>query len=504
MKSVKFFILAVGLITTACGVLPSAKGKNGYNIVLTLSGDLNSAGSVFQSSATDINLSGAADNKQSGAADNKQSGAADNKQSGAADNSQSDKKEPKLNLFKKNVKDDTAKEKERSKVTLALQNADKIVVINSTPVVKSGTYRFEDKQTLAPGQYIFLLNGKRLFNFLISSEKWVDLQFSAKIEHGRATQITAKGDKENNAYIEFQRFIQEANRNPNTPLSEYDISQIDRYADSIAKRFPNTVLALIANFTSKPPHPKYMALHDPRVLNTSYLPLLMRNYFTNLVSDHSYSVIPQVDSILNRCTNPLVKEWCGEFLLNYFFSSNIMGMENVTVHIAKKYLDGELKASDNEMLAELWNYVAFNERCLLGMPAPELRLPDLSNQLKSLRDIRANYTILLFYDDDCPICREEIPKINEIYRQYRTKGVAVYAVYTQDRYNMWRNYTQNLNEWIHVWDPYFASGFHRLYNVTGTPKLYLLDRNKTIIGRGIDSEILQQLLTFYINKETVH
>ena len=384
------------------------------------------------------------------------------------------------------------------KVTLALQTTDQVVVINSLPKYKKGEYRFTGKHLLAPGQYTFLQNGKRLFNFLVSYEQRVNLRFMAKVENGRTTELTVQGDEENRAYMEFQRFIQDANRKPN--LVEADIQRIDRYVDSIALQYPHSLLAIIARNISTPPLPQYMALHDRRVLNTSILPLRLQSFFTNWVLPRSEAVIPQIDSILNRCTDPLVKEWCGTFLLSYFLSSNIMGMENAVIHVAKKYLNGELKSADADLLSEIENYVSFNERSLVGMDAPELLLPNIQGEPISLRGLHANYTILLFYDEDCPICQEEIPKIDSVYQRYKSNNILVYAVYTQDRAQAWREYVHSLSpDWIHVWDPDFSSAFHKLYNVTGTPKLYLLDRNKIIIGRGIDAHVLQQILSYHLD-----
>lgn len=392
----------------------------------------------------------------------------------------------------------TNKSNPLGKVSLALQTTNSVVVIDSLPTLKKGSYRFTGKQSLAPGQYTFIQNGRRLFNFLISSEQQVKLKFAATIENGRTTQIAVEGDSENKAYMEFQRFIQDANRNPN--LTEEDVLNIDRYTDSIALRFPNTLLAIIANNISKPPLPQYMALHDGRVLNTSILPIRITSFFTNIVPPQPECVIPQIDSIFLLATNTAVKEWCGEFLLSTFLSSSIMGMENAAVHVAKKYLNGEITGADDELLAEIESYVSFNECSLLGMTAPELLLPNVEGQPISLTSIKATYTILLFYDEDCPVCQEQIPEINQTFKQYSTKGVSVYAVYTQDLFDAWRTYSTNLNpEWIHVWDPDFSSGFHKLYNVTGTPKIYLLDQNKTIIGRGIDARVLQQILSYYLD-----
>ena len=387
---------------------------------------------------------------------------------------------------------------QNGKVEMALQTTDKMIIIDSLPNVIDGTYHFTGNQPLTPGQYAFLQNGRRLFHFLISFEEMVNLQFSALVENGQTSQLSVLNDPENEAYIKLQRFIQDVNRKSNP--SEADFLSVDRYTDSISLLFPNSILSIIARNISTPPLPQYMALHDKRVLNTSLLPLRLQSFFTNVVSPQPDKIIPQIDSILNYSTDPLVKDWCGTFLLSYFLSSNIMGMEKVAIHIAKKYIDGEIKNNDQDFLHDLEAFVSFNENSLIGLPAPELLLPDADGQLISLRNLDANYTILLFYDENCPICLEELPEIDQVVQQYKSHNIKVYAVYTQDRYEAWRTYVLTLNpEWTFVWDPQFSSGFHKLYNVTGTPTVYLLDKDKIIIGREMDALVLQEMLSYYLN-----
>ena len=384
------------------------------------------------------------------------------------------------------------------KVALSLQTTDKIETIDSLPLFSNGSYYFTGQKYLVPGQYTFVQNGRRLFNFLVSFEQNMDLQFYAKIENGQTTELLAYGDAENKAYMELQRFIQDMNRKPN--FTEADVKRMDRYTDSISQRYPNTLLSIVARNISTPPLPKYMALHDRRVLNTSILPIRFQSFFTNIVPPQAELIIPHIDSILYSCTDPMVKDWCGSFLLSYFISSNIMGMENVAVHIARKYLSGEIKHEDPDLIYELANYVAFNEHSLIGMAAPELLLPDVDGRKVSLRNLSAEFTILLFYDEDCIVCQEEIPEIEEVYQHFKSKNVRVYAVYTQNRYEAWRKYILTLNrEWTHVWDPDFSSGFHKLYNVTGTPMIYLLNRNKVIIGRQLDTSLLEEILSYLLH-----
>ncbi|MCL2501884.1 MAG: AhpC/TSA family protein [Bacteroidales bacterium] len=377
---------------------------------------------------------------------------------------------------------------------LALQKGEQISIVDSLPTIKKGSYRFKGRASLEPGQYMFVYNNRRLFHFLVSFGGYTRLNFRATIDGIRTTEVAVKGDPENRAYLDMQRFLQDINQKPQ--LSEQDIERVERYTDSVAAQYPHTLLAILARNIAAPPLPELMALHDPRVLHTSILPLRLNSFFTHIVPPQPDRIIPQIDHILELCTDPLVKAYCGTFLLRYFLSSEIMGMENVAVHIAQKYLDGELNTDNEELRIYLHNYVTFNESSLIGKTAPELNLPNAHGLPVSLRNMEAHYTILFFYDEDCFACKEQIPLIQQAYEKHLSKGVAVYTVYTQDREEAWLRYINDLPpEWMHVWDPDFSSGFHKLYNVTGTPRIFLLDRNKTIIGRELDAALLDLILS---------
>jgi len=45
-----------------------------------------------------------------------------------------------------------------------------------------------------------------------------------------------------------------------------------------------------------------------------------------------------------------------------------------------------------------------------------------------------------------------------------------------------------IQEWTNVWDPTYNSNFRKLYDVTTTPIIYILDKNKKIIAKRLDVE----------------
>jgi peroxiredoxin len=60
--------------------------------------------------------------------------------------------------------------------------------------------------------------------------------------------------------------------------------------------------------------------------------------------------------------------------------------------------------------------------------APLFSLPTLNGEKIRLADFRGKVVILDFWATWCPPCQEGIPHLNELYREYRNKGLAVIGV----------------------------------------------------------------------------
>lgn len=186
----------------------------------------------------------------------------------------------------------------------------------------------------------------------------------------------------------------------------------------------------------------------------------------------------------------------------YRYGSHMDG-DFIAIKLAKEYfLNGKLEWRGRGGLPLLQLYVEFNQETLLAMEAPPLTLTSLDGKQLSLSQIESRYTLLYFFDHNCSICREEFPKMSETLYRYQHLNIELYAIYAQPTPDGMLPFIEEHKEliessgvkWNWVYDPEMATGFHRLYNVLTTPKLYLLDQNKKIVGRTLNSSSLKELL----------
>jgi peroxiredoxin len=139
---------------------------------------------------------------------------------------------------------------------------------------------------------------------------------------------------------------------------------------------------------------------------------------------------------------------------------------------------------------------------LLGKKAANLTLPDTASNYQSLYNIKADYTVVVFWDATCGRCKEEIPKLMELYADQNknvkvktAKKLDVYAVSLTVDPKTWKDYIRSQKiPWTNVHDPNHESNFRKLYDVYSTPVVYLLGKDKKIIAKRLSIEQVKDMI----------
>ena len=228
----------------------------------------------------------------------------------------------------------------------------------------------------------------------------------------------------------------------------------------------------------------------------------VEQYLRLIQYSHTDTILAKVNNLINAGDDEQTKSFMAYTAYNFFYNSPLMGQEGIAVKIAQEwFLNDKLPWPNKEGKFMLKAFVEFNKHSLIGMEAPELELQDSSGRKISLNSLQAEYTILYFYTDQCSSCKEQTPLLVDFVNSYNDGVLAVYAVYADSKESAWKEYVKEnmyiynpFTYWTDVYDPYFSSGFHMLYNVMKTPQMFLIDKEKRIIGRGLDVETLKELL----------
>lgn len=209
----------------------------------------------------------------------------------------------------------------------------------------------------------------------------------------------------------------------------------------------------------------------------------------------------ECDFLIRSCQDSLDRQFVAVRLYDRYLNSPLLGSENVAVHIVDEwFLSGKVEMYNEMDYINAFAFTEFNRSSLIGKPAPELKLKTVNNEPVYLCPPggTGSYTALYFYSPGCATCRLTTPMITKTLAR-RSSDVVFYAINTDTDAERWGQYQAENEQFhdlaFHVWDPEIASDYQRLYGVTQTPQLFLIDPKGIIIGRRLDAEALETMLS---------
>jgi peroxiredoxin len=133
-----------------------------------------------------------------------------------------------------------------------------------------------------------------------------------------------------------------------------------------------------------------------------------------------------------------------------------------------------------------------------GAPAPSFQLDSMAGKKLNLSDLRGKVVLLNFWASWCGPCRKEMPILEQMYRQYQSKGVTLVGVNVEPS-------SDDAVKWLKSTPVTFPILFDRdssvskLYQVQGMPNTVIVDRKGKVryIHRGYkpgeESDYLDQI-----------
>jgi|JI10StandDraft_1071094.scaffolds.fasta_scaffold01937_17 thiol-disulfide isomerase/thioredoxin len=401
----------------------------------------------------------------------------------------------------------------------------------------NGNILFKGAESLPGGIYLFVFPNKTYFEFLIDKEQ----KFNLECQMGNVIEtMKIKGSNDNVLFYEYLKFIQDRskeveplkaqrkamadNHQPTDSLDE-KIKAIDKLVIDFKTNFINThpdcILSAIFKGSQDPEVPELpikpdgsrdsafayyyyrnhyfdkLDLSDERLLRSPIYHNKLQYFTKNLMIQIPDSIIPMADMLVNAASrNKETFKYMVWFLTNTYETSNIMGMDQVFVHLVKNYYTKE-KAYwvDETTLYKINDRARILEPILLGKKVKNLILTDSSGVYQALYNVNTPYTILYFWDPDCGHCKKATPKVKAYYDKVKSKGVQVYAVCTEVEMEKWKNYIkENKLDWINVADPKLQNNFREEFDIKTTPQIFILDKDKKILAKKIDEETLEKIM----------
>ncbi len=271
---------------------------------------------------------------------------------------------------------------------------------------------------------------------------------------------------------------------------------------------------------------------DEKIYRTPFFSDRFKRYFDQCVYMIPDTVIKELDKILIQCKTDVevTKAFLAQITFDYETkSSKFVGFDKVFVHLIDRYIRaGWLKGYyTDETIEKIKDRGDILKPLLLGSVAPDLLMMDtingkIANKMgfdsantsaavshlyyknldkintlyTTLHQLKAKYTILVFWDVECSHCLTEIPKLLQTWHELRkTYDIKVFSVYSQHEFDKWRKFIiEKKYDFINVFDAVHINNIKQKYDIFSTPKIYILDKNKTIRSKGIAQEQIPEII----------
>ena len=427
-----------------------------------------------------------------------------------------------------------------SSLILTSYHGDKIRLLDTAFVDKSGLFIFKKKEILPGGIYMVVSPEKRkLFEFILDKDQHFSLTTDT-INY--ALNVVVKGSENNSIFYDYLRFNEKQYQtirllknklltttdvieeyesiitqmdSVNKLLADYKLQLIEMYPDLFVSKLLNAMRDIeipdsISNSTDSTLAYKYLKKHywdyfdlsDPRLLRTPLISKKVNQYFDQMVVIQPDSVIAAIDEVVAKARPS--EEVVG-YLMWHFVSAyqnpKYMGFEKVFIHLVDAYFSKEqILHTTPSILQSLQDRAEVLRPLQLGEVAPRLSLIDTNNVFRSFTGINNDYVVLLFWDFDCSFCRKEIRQLQDLYEK-TAFDFEVYAINVNGDHEKWKKavHERGMGLWINVNGTLSQTAdFHDLYDVHGSPVIFMLDKQKRIIAKRIGAE---QIVPFLENHE---
>jgi hypothetical protein len=271
---------------------------------------------------------------------------------------------------------------------------------------------------------------------------------------------------------------------------------------------------------------------DDGVIRNPFFNNKITRYFESVVVTHPDSVIVEFDRIMKKTKQGSLtyKLLLAHFTYKYE-TSKIMGFDKVFVYISDNYFKtGKANGiyDDDDVVQKIIKRADKLKPLLIGASAQDLfmikaedfpkmkamgfedaknseemtnvyykNVNQVSKMYVKLSDIKADYTVLIFWDVDCGHCQKEIPILLDQYNELikEKKDIKVFSVYMQHEGDKYLKYIDEQKlPWINVYDGAHYNNAVEKYDVYSTPVIYILDKNKVIKAKRIEASQLKNMI----------
>ncbi len=394
-------------------------------------------------------------------------------------------------------------------------NGNDYVVVDSSNQLAQGNYRFNSLNAYTNGFYRIDVGASVKLNLIVGGEPKIDI---STVVYAPSDSLRSNLSEGNVMYWLFQNRKKQVDQQlwlVNSLTDYYTDSSAFRkhlateqvnissllfaFADSIINTSPNALASMFIRIEQKPVTPDSITpmseqlvriwwgqidLFDTLTLKTPSFRERLWNYMDNFYSDD-----------LDKEAQELAFTKGIHFLLS-------QGMHPQVAETTRNLLLAGFKDSDYQEITDYLNYTQFGNlkplkkagatikptispRIRAGEKAFDFSLKLDNDKSIKVSEVKATYKLILFWSSWCPHCLDAMPRIKEIYADYKHKGLEVIAITIDDEPFMWQRHIKQFGlDWLNHIEPYTPdNSVINMYDAHTTPQMFLLSNDLKILSK---------------------
>jgi len=430
---------------------------------------------------------------------------------------------------------------------LGHHSGEDIFIVDSAFTDAQGKAMMSGEKPLEHGIYFAVMPSGAHFDFLIADKQ--QLSISTR-QYKVLDSLKIRGDIQNHAFVDFQRRMAEFSKASkqleiekrfyqNTPDSivsikhKLELIDAERKAlfDSLSVMFEASVLGDVIQAMNPNPVPahiqalrnekpdmwfKYITRHyfdhvnfsEPAIFNAPVH--VFHNqlqqfclYFLNSRADSIHLVYDEIDFLIDKASaSETAHRYVISYLMDNYESPAVVGMDAVFVYIARNYFEaGKIPWANVQVVQEIKRRADLLEQNLVGKTAVNLSFPDAEGEMHALHKGNGRYTILWFLETDCLSCTEKTKELVAIADDLDVLNIEVISINIDQKRQAWKNYIEKHQlPFLNLWNRDENHELMNAYGVYKTPRLFILDANKTIVAKDIQPKQLLDYIEYLDEK----